>query len=82
MDNSSTLATVLIHSTVNTTIMLVDVMVTKKVVTPSEGAAMLLQYADSMNEDAEKVGIHALIKPLIDYVHAKIDQLQSLNRSG
>ncbi|MBA8843984.1 hypothetical protein FHW02_002036 [Ochrobactrum sp. RH1CCR137] len=82
MDKSSQLAVVLLHSSVNTTIMLIDVMVTKKVVTPGEGAAMLLQYADRMNEDAEKVGIDAQIKPLIDHVLAKIEQLQSLNKSG
>lgn len=82
MTNTSKLASVVLHSSVNTTIMLVDVMVKKKVVTPGEGAAMLLQYADGMNDDAEKVGIDAQIKPLIDHVHAKIEQLQSLNKSG
>lgn len=81
MDKTPQLAILLLHSSVNTTIMLIDVMVAKNVVPPGEGAAMLLQYADSMNEDAEKVGIDAQIKPLIDHVHAKIEQLQSLNRS-
>ena len=79
---TSQLAVVLLHSSVNTTIMLIDVMVTKKVATPNEGAAMLLQYADSLQEDTEKVGIDVQIKPLIDQVHTKIGQLQSLNKSG
>ena len=79
MQNVEALTVLLLHSSVSTTVMLVDTMVAKKVLSSGEGAATLLKYADDMQEDAEKVGVGDQIKPLIDFVHSKIEHLQSLS---
>ncbi|GAA5663408.1 hypothetical protein Brsp07_01886 [Brucella sp. NBRC 14130] len=80
MDNMPRLAALLLHSSVNTTIMLVDAMFVKNVVSAGEAAAMLLEYSDRLQEDAENLGIDAHIQPHIDQVHAKIEHLRSFKK--
>lgn len=75
---SQSLSAVLLHSHVNTTVMLIDSMVAKKVFSPGEGAAMMLKFADELQDDAEKAGVLDVVKPLVSYVHENIANLNAL----
>lgn len=82
MENLTGLNAAILHSSVNTTIMLVDVMVIKEILSPSEGATMLKQYADRLSDDAAKVGASNVLFPFIQLAHNKIAQLNSLQHHG
>jgi len=58
--------------------MLVDALVAKKVFSPGEGAAMMLKFADELQDDAEKADLSDVVKPLVSYVHENIASLNAL----